>query len=111
MMKDGVILVNTARGELIDSRAMLQALREGKVRYALLDVLEHEKNFSENQELLRHPGVVATPHIAFYADDSMRNMYLDSFESIREFCAGKIPEHTVKPIQIVCDRDGVKKEV
>lgn len=108
-MKDGVILVNTARGELIDSVALLDALRTGRVRHALLDVLEHEQNFAENKELLTHPAVVATPHIAFYADDSMRNMYSDCFQSIREFLAGKTPEHVIKPPRTVCDLQPIRK--
>lgn len=102
MMKSGVILVNTARGELIDSCALLSALRSGKVRYALLDVLEHEKNFEENHALIEHPSVVTTPHIAFYADDSMRNLYQDCFRSIEEWQAGKIPVHRVQEQKVVC---------
>ncbi len=76
-MKDGVVLVNTARGALIDSQALLSALDSGKVAHALLDVLEHEQNFKENETLIKHPKVVTTPHIAFYADDSMKSMYMD----------------------------------
>ncbi len=108
-MKEGAILVNTARGSLIDSRALLTALKSGKLAYALLDVLEHEQNFEENKELIAHPRVVTTPHIAFYADDSMRNMYTDSFRSIEEWIGGKTPEHTVKPLSVVCDLPGVRK--
>lgn len=107
-MKDGVTLVNTARGSLIDSHALLDALNGGRVAHALLDVLEHEQNFEENKELIRHPNVVTTPHIAFYADDSMRNMYLDSFQSIREWLAGKEPDHVVHPLNVVCDLPGVR---
>lgn len=102
-MKDGVVLVNTARGALIDSKALLAALKSGKVRHALLDVLEHEQNFQENKELITHPHVVTTPHIAFYADDSMRNMYLDCFQSIESWLAGKIPGHIAAPVTVVCD--------
>ncbi|TSC78696.1 MAG: phosphoglycerate dehydrogenase [Candidatus Peregrinibacteria bacterium Gr01-1014_25] len=108
-MKDGVILVNTARGELIDSAALLSALKSGKIRHALLDVLEHEKNFAENKELIDHPHVVVTPHIAFYADESMRNMYEDAFQSIEQFRRGDTPEHAVKPERVVCDMKGVRK--
>ena len=108
-MKDGAILVNTARGSLIDSSALLNALKSGKLAYALLDVLEHEQNFEENKELVSHPRVVTTPHIAFYADDSMRNMFLDSFQSINEWLSGKEPEHVIHPLNIVCDLPGVKK--
>lgn len=107
-MKPGAVLVNTARGGLIDSSALLAALNAGKLAYALLDVLEHETNFESNKELVAHPRVVATPHIAFYADDSMKNMYADSFQAIREFAAGKVPEHVVHPVKVVCDMPTVK---
>ncbi len=109
-MKDGAILVNTARGSLIDSQALLDALKSGKLGYALLDVLEHEQNFESNKELVTHPRVVATPHIAFYADDSMKNMFADSFQAIRQFLDGKEPDHTIRPIKVVCDLPGVKAE-
>ena len=109
-MRDGVVLVNTARGELIDSEALLQALQSGKVAHALLDVLEHEKNFEENKELIEHPNVVTTPHIAFYADDSMHNMYEDVFMSIREWQSGEGPQHTVHPVEVVCDLKGVSSK-
>ena len=102
-MKPGMILVNTARGGLIDSAALLTALNTGTLTYALLDVLEHEQNFAENKALVSHPNVVTTPHVAFYADDSMRNMYLDCFDSIDQWIAGKTPDHVVRPQPIVCD--------
>ena len=108
-MKDGVVLVNTARGDLIDSDALLDALNSGKVAHALLDVLEHEHNFEENKELIKHPNVVCTPHIAFYAEESMRNMYEDCFTSIDEYVRGEEPEHIVHPPTVVCDLPGVKK--
>lgn len=106
-MKDGVVLVNTARGELIDSKALLDALNSGKVKYALLDVLEHEHNFEENKELITHPHVVTTPHTAFYAEESMTNMYEDAFDSIDQFLAGDVPAHIVKPPTVVCDLPGI----
>jgi D-lactate dehydrogenase len=108
-MKDGVVIVNTARGELIDSAALLSALQSGKVRYALLDVLEHERNFQENEALITHPNAITTPHIAFYAEESMRNMYEDCFTSIREWKAGQEPMHVVRPSTIICDLPGVSR--
>lgn len=102
-MKKGMVLVNTARGSLIDTKALLKALDDGTVSHALLDVLEHEQNFAENTTLVAHPRVVVTPHIAFYADDSMRNMYNDCFDSIDQWLAGKTPDHVVKPLTVVCD--------
>lgn len=100
-MKEGIILVNTARGALIDSDALLQALKKGKVSYALLDVLEHEQNFEENKDLIAHPNVVSTPHIAFYADDSVRNMYEDCFRAIEDWQQGKKPEHVIRQDPVV----------
>jgi D-lactate dehydrogenase len=84
-MKEGVVLINTARGGVIDTEALVDALQSGKISHALLDVLEHEKNIRENKELLDIPGVTVTPHIAFYADDSMKKMYEESFFSINRF--------------------------
>ncbi len=108
-MKKGVILVNTARGGLIDSRALIDALKNGTVGYALLDVLEHEQNFAENKELVANPKVVTTPHIAFYADDSMRNMYLDTFQSIETWQADRVPAHVVTPVTVVCDLPKIRR--
>ncbi len=109
LMKEGVVLVNTARGGLIDSAALLHALQTGKVGYALLDVLEHETNFENNKSLVSHPHVVSTPHIAFYADDSMKNMYADSFVAIRQYMDGMVPDHIVHPIKVVCDMPSVQR--
>jgi D-lactate dehydrogenase len=94
-MKDGVILVNTARGSLIDSHALYAALQSGKVAYALLDVLENESSVEIDKELIHHPHVITTPHIAFYADDSIRTMYADCIESIQQWQRGEKPAHTV----------------
>jgi D-lactate dehydrogenase len=111
-MKPGVILVNTARGELIDTQALVSALEGKKVRYAMLDVLEHEKNFEENKILIKYANVITTPHIAFYADESMTNMYLDCFESIEQWELGHVPDHAVGPREKeVCDIEGFRSEM
>lgn len=109
-MKDGVVLVNTARGSLIHSQDLLKALDAGKVAYALLDVLEHETNFEENKKLVQHKRVISTPHIAFYADDSMKAMYADCFDSIAQWARGEQPAHLVKQLSIVCDLPGFAKK-
>jgi D-lactate dehydrogenase len=109
-MKDGVIIVNTARGELIDSTALLAGLQSGKIARALLDVLEHEKDMTWNQKLISHPNVIVTPHIAFYADQSMTRMYEDCFASIDEYAQGQPLTHEVKDEPKVCDLQGVNKK-
>ncbi len=106
-MRDGVILVNTARGSLLDEQAVKTALDSGKIRYALLDVLEHEADVRLDDALVHHPSVVVTPHIAFYADDSVKAMYTDSLESIKQWQKGEKPLHAVEPLHVVCDLPGV----
>ncbi len=64
LMKDGVIFINTSRGEIVDTKALLEALNSGKVSVAALDVLENEPPKEEWElELVRHPRVIITPHI------------------------------------------------
>jgi D-lactate dehydrogenase len=84
-MKDEVIIINTSRGGVIKTSDLLEGLSSGKISYAVLDVLEHEKNIKNNKKLLEMPNVVITPHVAFYADDSMNKMYEDAFQSIERF--------------------------
>lgn len=60
-MKDGVVLVNLARGGVIDEDALLEALNSGKVGVACLDVFENEP--TPRQDLLSHPNVSLSPHI------------------------------------------------
>lgn len=104
MMKDGVIIVNTARGSLIDSQALLKGLESGKVAYALLDVLENESLGGEaDKALTTHPRVITTPHIAFYADDSVRTMYVDALDSIKTWLNGEKPLHVVQELHVTCD--------
>lgn len=89
-MKDGVILINTARGSLIDSEALIKGLEGGKVGAAGLDVIEDELSLyyydfcgkpMNNHELalLRsYPNVVVTPHTAFYTVEAVEHMVKNS---------------------------------
>ena len=108
-MKQGAILVNTARGELIDAAALLRALQSGRISRALLDVLENEHDSAANRSLIEHPNVIVTPHIAFYADESMERMYLDSFHSIDQFAKGESLLHRVTSPTVVCDLPGIRR--
>lgn len=97
-MKDRVIIVNTARGGLIETKAFVDAVKSGKVAYAALDVLEHEENIAEDMALIDLPQVITTPHIAFYADDAVESLYDQSFDEIEAFSAGKEAIHPVSGI-------------
>ena len=90
-MKPGVIIVNTARGPLIDNTALIAAIESGKVGAAALDVVEGETGIYYNRRkgkiLKQHdmavlnsfPNVLLTPHLAFLTDDSYRG-YGDTFD-------------------------------
>ena len=89
-MKDGVMLINTARGSLIDSNAMIEGLESGKIGAAGLDVIENETSLyyfnhmgqpMDNRELAllkALPNVVVTPHTAFYTDEAVEHMVRNS---------------------------------
>jgi D-3-phosphoglycerate dehydrogenase len=62
-MKDGVIIINCARGGVIKESALLEALNSGKVAYAACDVFESEPPTDAQKELINHPNVSVTPHI------------------------------------------------
>lgn len=62
-MKNGVILINCARGGVVNERDLLDALNTHKVQYAAMDVFEHEPPTPEEFELINHPRVSVTPHI------------------------------------------------
>lgn len=88
-MKDGVTLINTSRGGLIKTEDLVSAIKAGKFAHVALDVVEHEDNIAEVSELLELPGVIITPHIAYYTRESVENMYRVGAQSIDEFLAGK----------------------
>ncbi len=94
-MKEGIIIVNTSRGGLIDTNSLVEAIKSKKVSHAFLDVLEHEENIKESKTLIKLPNVITTPHIAFYADDSVKKMYELSFETIKKYLNGGELENKV----------------
>lgn len=71
-MKDGIMIFNTSRGELIDSHSLLEGIQRKKVAFALLDVLESE--VSEYKQLKKNPNVKITPHIAYYSEETLREI-------------------------------------
>jgi D-lactate dehydrogenase len=100
-MKDGVVLINTARGGLIDTNALLDGLESGKIGGAGLDVVEDEfglyyydhKNdvlTNRNIGILRAmPNVTVTHHMAFYTDNATETVVRDSILSCILFMEGK----------------------
>ncbi|QVK18188.1 lactate dehydrogenase [Mycoplasmatota bacterium] len=97
-MKDGAILVNTARGQLQDNEAILKALKSGKLAGFGTDVFEGESSFffknlkgtkvtdETVEELVQmYPKVLITPHIGSYTDQALTNMIEISYQNMNEF--------------------------
>ncbi|MFK7982861.1 MAG: D-2-hydroxyacid dehydrogenase [Saprospiraceae bacterium] len=79
-MKDGVILINTARGGTIDEDALLAALESGKVGGAGLDVFDNEP--TPRADLLNHPRISVSPHIGASTQEAQRNIGLELAEKL-----------------------------
>lgn len=110
-MKDGVVIINTSRGGIIDTTALVSALNSGKVAAAGLDVLEEEpilreehellhkefqaeelKTVLENHMLLNNPKVIITPHNAFNSREALERILTITEENINGFLSG-IPKN------------------
>lgn len=101
LMKDGVVIVNTARGALIDSDAFIEAIENGKIGAAGLDVVEnefglyyydHKSDILKNKELalLRSfPNVTVSHHMAFYTNNYVETVVKDSLKSCKCFMTGE----------------------
>lgn len=87
-MKDGAILLNTARGPLIDEAAVAAALRSGKLRGAGVDVVAQEP-IPEGSPLLHAPNCLITPHMAWAPLESRQRIIDCTVRSIEGFLAGK----------------------
>lgn len=99
-MKPDAVLVNTARGALIDTEALIAALREKRIGAAALDVLEQETglyyydcskgpfSFPYLEELERFDNVILTPHLAWLSEEATAEMVFRSMESCRRFMNG-----------------------
>lgn len=112
-LKRGAILINTARGAIVDTEALCTALDAGIVGAAGLDVFEGEELLRDEMEVLRRPldqeqlrhlalchsllrrdNVILTPHMAFFTQEGVGRLLETSFDNIRAFMAGR-PQHLV----------------
>jgi D-3-phosphoglycerate dehydrogenase / 2-oxoglutarate reductase len=96
-MKAGVLLVNCARGALIDQEALLAALESGQVWGAGLDVTDPEP-LPKGHPLLNHPRVIVTPHVASATGAGRRRLYEHAITNALDFLAGR-PTTIVMPPQ------------
>jgi len=94
LMKDGVYLVNMARGKVVDQRALVEALRSGRVAGAALDVFEDEP-LDPTDPLASMDNVILTPHIGASSGEALRRLALQVAEGIIEVLRGGAPEDPV----------------
>ena len=106
-MKNGVIILNTSRGSLVNTVALIEGLKSQKIGGAGLDVYEEEEHFffedlsneiiddDELARLLSFPNVLVTAHQAFFTEEAMEAIAKVTFENIRAFESGKELENEV----------------
>lgn len=83
------VVINTARGGIIDSPALHEALESGRVHSAGLDVFETEPPGAEESALLAHPRVVATPHVAWYSDRASKELQRRAADNLLALLQGR----------------------
>ena len=100
MMKQGVMLINTSRGALVDTPAAIEGLKTGRIGYLGLDVYEQEEklffnDLSENiindddiMHLLSFPNVLITSHQGFFTQEALAEIAKTTLANIDEFEAG-----------------------
>lgn len=100
-MKKGVVLINTSRGALIDSEALLAGIKSRKVGAACLDVYEEESDifFEDNSghileddtlaRLISMPNVIVTSHQAFLTEEALANIADTTVRNLLDFAEGK----------------------
>lgn len=89
LMKETAVLVNTARGPVVDTKALADALNSGRIAGAAIDVFDAEPPLDADEPLINAKNTVVTPHVAFATDESMIKRAEIEFRNIAEFIKDK----------------------
>lgn len=89
LMKQEAILINTARGPVVDNEALAEALNEGRIAGAGIDVFDKEPPLASDYPLLEAKNTILTPHIAFLSDEAMVKRAEIAFQNVISFIEGK----------------------
>jgi len=95
-MKKGAFLINTARGDLVDERALIRALESGHLKGAALDCFSHEP-LDTDSPLLGVPNIILTPHTAAHTDEAVNRMGWMALKDCLAALRGERPLHIVNP--------------
>lgn len=96
LMKKSAFLINTGRGELVDEEALYQALTQGIISGAGLDVFDPEPP-EQGNPLFGLPNVVVTPHMAAHSEEGLRMMAMMAAEQVLQVLRGERPPHLANP--------------
>jgi len=95
-MKPGALLINTARGPIVDEQALAKALDAGQLAGAALDVMPNEP--PAGSPLLGRGNVIITPHTSFYSEESLLELQRKAAEEVVAVLSGKPPRNPVNPV-------------
>ena len=102
-MKPTAVLVNTARGLVVDPVALALALHEGWIAGAAADVFSPER-LDPSDPLLAAPNLIATPHVAYYSEESLLDLGRLAAENVAAVLAGRMPAAVVNPEVLALER-------
>ena len=88
LMKPNAVLINTARGPVVDSKALADALNEGKIAGAAVDVFENEPPVAKDHPLLHAKNLIATPHVAFATKEALVKRAIIDFDNVKYWMEG-----------------------
>lgn len=88
LMKPSAVLINCARGPIVNSQALADALNEGRIAGAGIDVLEMEPPFPADHPLLNAKNAIVTPHVAFASNEAMQKRAVIVADNIASYLAG-----------------------
>lgn len=95
LMKPTAVLINTARGPVVDSQALAEALNDGHIAGACIDVFEKEPPIAEDHVLLTAKNTIATPHIAFASKEALVKRAVIVFDNVKKYLDGE-PQNIMK---------------
>jgi len=95
LMKPNAVLINTARGPVVDSKALADVLNQGKIAGAGIDVFETEPPIDAEHPLLNAKNLIATPHVAFATKEALVKRAVIVFDNVKAFLNGT-PQNVMK---------------
>ncbi len=97
LMKPSAYLINTSRGGIVDQGALAEALWDGTIAGAAIDVFEYSEPPDETNPLLSAPNCILTPHMGWYSRQAALEIRYRIIDAIRSFIRGRVPGNIVNP--------------